>query len=189
MNRIHSIPWIFTYVLIMSVAAAWIWLSKAPPGATTDGEIPAPQVGFQAPDFSLQNAEGKLITLSELRGTPVVINIWASWCAPCRAEMPAMQRVYLEYHEQGLTILAVNATHQDDPVQALDFVDDYQLTFPILFDERGQVSSLYEVRAMPTTFFVNPQGIIQDVVVGGPMSEALLRIRIAELLTSGTGEP
>lgn len=135
-----------------------------------------------APDFKLQAASGETIQLSELRGRPVLINLWASWCGPCRAEMPAMQRVYADYQDQDFLILAVNATNQDNADRAVAFAKEYDLTFPILFDTDGSVSSQYRLRALPTSFFVDPSGIIQEVVVGGPMSEALLRIRIEQLL-------
>jgi peroxiredoxin len=144
-----------------------------------------PQVGFQAPDFELENSTGETIRLSELRGRPVLVNVWASWCPPCRAEMPAMQTVYQQYQDQGFIVLAVNATDQDDRQDALDFAQEWQLSFPILFDTQGQVSRQYQVRSLPTSFFIDPQGVIREVVVGGPMAEALLRIRVEQLLEPG----
>ena len=174
------------FVLILVIGAVWIWLSKAPPGSTTGGEIPAPHAGFKAPEFSLEASDGQQAKLSDFRGQPVLINFWASWCAPCRAEMPAMQRVFQDYSGDGeqseFTILAVNGTHQDNPADAMNFAQSYNLTFPILFDESGEVSRLYEVRALPTSFFVDAYGIIQEVVIGGPMAEALLRTRIETVL-------
>ncbi len=169
-------------IFVLISAAAWIWLSAAPQGNTTQGGIPAPQEGFQAPDFQLETFTGDEYTLSELRGMPVLINFWASWCPPCRSEMPAIQRVYDEFQDQGFVVLAVNSTHQDNLGDAITFAQIRKLTFPILLDRDGSVGNLYEVRSLPTTFFVDPQGKIQDVVVGGPMAEALLRIRVQQLL-------
>lgn len=174
--------WLVIAVLVLVLGAAWIWVSKASPGDTTGGGIPAPHEGFLAPDFSLTTASGGTITLSELRGRPLIINLWASWCTPCRAEMPAMDSVYNQYKDQGFTILGVNVTSQDDPAKAAAFVEEMGLTFPILFDFQGEVSRLYKSSALPTSFFVDKNGVIQRVVVGGPMSEALLRIRVEELL-------
>jgi cytochrome c biogenesis protein CcmG, thiol:disulfide interchange protein DsbE len=174
----------FTYlslVLLLS-GAAWIWWSRAPTGWTTQGAIPAPQKGFLAPDFALQNADGKTVRLSELRGEPVVINVWASWCTPCREEMPALQRVYRDYEDQSVVILGLNSTSQDTRDAALSFAAEQGLTFPILFDEGGEATRLYQVRALPTTFFIDAQGKIQEVITGGPMSEALLRIRVEQLI-------
>ena len=175
------------YLLYLLAGAIWIFFSQAPPGSTTSGLIPAPQKGFLAPDFSLETADGQIIALSELRGQPVLLNIWASWCLPCRSEMPAMQRVYEQYQAQGFTILAVNATNQDQMQTALGFAKELGLTFPILFDMDGNVSHLYQVRALPTSFFINQNGVIQEVVVGGPMAEALLDIRVRQLIER-TGE-
>jgi alkyl hydroperoxide reductase subunit AhpC len=96
--------------------------------------------------------------------------------------MPAIQKVYEEFQDQGFVVLAVNSTHQDNLGDAITFAQIRKLTFPILLDKDGSVSDLYEVRSLPTTFFVDPQGIIQEVVIGGPMSEALLQIRVEQLM-------
>ena len=178
--KTFSIPWI--YILVLLVSGAWIWLSRAPASEVTQGRIPAPQAGFLAPDFSLVTTTGERITLSELRGKPVLVNVWASWCPPCRAEMPAMEQAYRDFRSQGFQILAVNATHQDDPAKAEAFAQERGLSFPILLDEDGEVSRLYRVSSLPTSFFVDAQGLIREVVIGGPMAEALLRIRIQQLL-------
>ncbi|HEX9617521.1 MAG TPA: TlpA disulfide reductase family protein [Anaerolineales bacterium] len=172
-------------IAFLLVSAAWVWASAAPPGSTTGGRIPAPRPGFLAPDFRLQTLEGETAGLADLAGRPVLINLWASWCPPCRAEMPAMQRVYEDFKGQGFEILAVNATDQDNLPSARAFVDSLGLTFPILLDPSGEVSAAYELRALPTSFFVDRQGVIREVVVGGPMSEALLRIRVQQLFEEG----
>jgi cytochrome c biogenesis protein CcmG/thiol:disulfide interchange protein DsbE len=178
---------IFSLVLLFT-GAAWIWWSRAPAGATTQGAIPAPQKGFLAPDFKLETGEGESVQLSELRGKPVVVNFWTSWCPPCREEMPALQRVYQAYQERGAVILGLNSTIQDEREAALAFAAEQGLTFPILLDEGGEATRLYQVRALPTTFFIDSQGIIQDVIAGGPMSEALLRIRVEQLLEKSSLE-
>ena len=182
MPLLKLLSWNMRSLLVLGFGLLWIFFSRTTPAATTGGAVPAPQVGFAAPDFSLQDASGETVTLSELRGHPLIVNVWASWCPPCRAEMPAMQRVYQDYRDAGLEILAVNAANQDQTEAALAFVEQNGLTFPILFDEVGSVSQHYQVRALPTSFFIDAQGIIQEIVVGGPMSEALLRIRVAELI-------
>ena len=169
-------------VILLLTGAAWIWLSRAPAEGTTGGLIPAPQRGFLAPDFALETADGEVIRLSELRGRPVVVNLWASWCTPCREEMPALERVYQAYQEQGVVILGVNSTVQDERQRAIDFAAEQGLTFPIVFDTDGEATRLYQVRALPTTYFIDAQGIIQEVVTGGPMAEALLRIRVEQLI-------
>lgn len=168
-------------LLALALGAAWIWLSAADPGAATAGRIPAPQAGFLAPDFTLVGTDGAAYTLSGLRGRPILINLWASWCAPCRAEMPAIQRLHEEFQAQGLLVLAVNMTSQDDETAARLFAEEYGLTFPILLDLDGEVGRLYQNRALPSSYFVDPNGVIQEVVIGGPMAEALLRTRVENL--------
>jgi peroxiredoxin len=171
---------VFTLIILLA-GAAWIRLSAAEAGSTTSGSIPAPRPGFLAPDFSLPTGLGEVITLSGLRGRPILINIWASWCRPCRAEMPAIQEVYAAYQKQGFVVLGVNATQQDSQAAALAFAQEMGLSFPILLDQEGEVTRLYETRAFPTSFFIDEQGIVREVVVGGPMAEALLRIRVEQL--------
>ncbi|PWH15635.1 MAG: TlpA family protein disulfide reductase [Anaerolineae bacterium] len=170
------------YSLILLAGLFWIWFSAVPQGTTTGGKIPAPQTGFLAPDFSLNTLQGERITLSDLRGKVVLLNIWASWCPPCRAEMPTMQKVWEEYRAQGVMVLAVNSTVQDTLTDTQNFVNDYGLTFPIPLDVSGEVTRLYQVSSLPTSFFIGADGVIREVVIGGPMSEALLRSRIEELL-------
>lgn len=182
MQKIKLPYFIGLSVALLLIGAAWIKISVPPAGSTTQGEIQAPQKGFTAPDFTLETFEKDSYTLSEIRGKPVLVNFWASWCPPCRSEMPAMQRVYEDFQDQGFIVLAVNSTHQDNLGDAITFAKIRKLTFPILLDQDGGVGALYDVRSLPTSFFINPQGIIEDVVVGGPMSEALLRIRVEQLL-------
>ena len=170
-----------TAVFLLALSALWIFLTPAPPG-TAEGKISAPRAGFAAPDFTLSTPDGEVYTLSDLRGRPVIVNLWASWCVPCRAEMPALQRTYEAYQEAGLLILAVNATHQDSETAALAFATEHGLSFPILLDTEGLASQLYELRALPSTYFIRPDGVIEEVVIGGPMAEALLRTRVDRLL-------
>lgn len=180
--KLSSSKWRFTSLIILITSAGWIWLSAAEPGDTTYGRIPAPRQGFLAPDFSLQDLNGQQFTLSELRGQTILVNLWATWCPPCKAEMPGMQAIYETYQEQGFLILAVNATFQDSAAAAAAFAEEYQLTFPILLDSSGEVSRVYQMRALPTSFFIDHEGVIQEVVVGGPMSSALLQVRVEQLL-------
>jgi len=170
------------YLLLLIAGASWIVLSADQSGASTLGNIPAPQTGFSAPDFTLQTSQGETYTLSELRGQAVLVNLWATWCPPCRAEMPAIEKMYREYKDDGLVVLAVDMTYQDDPLKVVPFAKQYDLTFPILLDVNGNAASAYQLRSLPSSYFINRQGIITEVVIGGPMSEALLRTRIEQIL-------
>ena len=173
---------IIFYILILIAGASWTALSATNTGASTSGYIPAPQAGFAAPDFTLKNPDGISYTLAELRGQAVLVNLWATWCPPCRAEMPAIEKMYQEYKGQGFIVLAVNMTYQDDPFAVVPFTQEYGLTFPILLEETGIVASSYQLRSLPSSYFINRAGIITEVIIGGPMSEALLRTRIEQIL-------
>lgn len=160
----------------------WIWLSAAPANATTSGKIPAPQAGFLAPNFTAQTLDGQTVKLADLRGKVVLVNFWASWCPPCKAEMPAIEATYQAYRNQNFVVLAVNSTAQDNLTEARYFVDKTRLSFPILLDESGEITRLYRVQSLPTSFFVDREGVIHEVVVGGPMAEVLLISRVEKLL-------
>lgn len=173
------------YALVLIAGLVWIFLSADKTGASTAGRIPAPQRGFLAPDFSLATPKGEKITLSVLKGKAVLVNIWATWCPPCRQEMPAIEKYYERYKDQGLVVLGVNSTVQDNPLDIVPFVNEYGLTFPILLDETGDVARKYELRSLPSSYFISRDGTINEIVIGGPMSEALLQTRIEEILKSG----
>jgi len=171
-------------VLVLLTGSGWIWLSRVSENDTTQENISAPHKGFLAPDFSLVTGYGESISLSDLRGQVILLNIWASWCSPCRFEMPTLQNIYQEKASQGFTVLAVNAANQDERAAALAFADEIGLTFEIVFDEKGAVSKLYQVRALPTSYLIDSKGVIQEVIIGGPISEALLLIKVTELLAA-----
>ncbi len=170
------------YFLLITIGFAWIFISADKSGASTAGQIPAPQQGFLAPDFELKTPAGETINLSDLRGQAVLVNLWATWCPPCRAEMQSIEKVYQEYKDQGFTVLAVNMTYQDDPLEIMPFVQEQRLTFPILLDETSEMANAYQLRSLPSSYFIRRDGIINEVVIGGPMSEALLRTRIEDIL-------
>jgi len=170
------------YAVILITALGWIFFSADRAGTSTAGEIPAPRQGFLAPNLTLNTPDGETYTLSELRGQAVLVNLWATWCPPCRAEMPAIQKLYEEYKDQGFVVLAVNMTYQDDPFAILPFAEEHQLSFPILLEETGEVANKYELRSLPSSYFIDRTGMIREVVIGGPMSEALLRTRIESIL-------
>ncbi len=169
-------------LLILLVCAIWIIFSRVDDKQINTHSNSVPFAGFEAPDFRVADINGESISLSNYKGQTVLLNFWASWCSPCRAEMPAMERIYQDYKDQGFELLALNSTHQDGKQNAIDFADELNLSFPILFDETGSVSNQYQIQALPSSFFIDGSGMIQEVVIGGPMSEALLRIRVQNLL-------
>ena len=178
----NSRRWTAVMLTAFFLGSVWIWVSAVPLNDTTGGLIPSPREGFPAPDFTLDTLEGSQMTLSDLRGKVVIVNLWASWCPPCRAEMPAIEQIYQENNAQGLEVLAINTTYQDSESTAADFAQEFGLTFPILLDRDGSVSKRYQLLALPTTYFIDRRGIIRAVVPGGPMSETLIESKISDLL-------
>lgn len=175
--------WIAIFIGALLLGLLWIGISRVDNPSAGSSAPPNPQTGFTAPDFTLPALDDQPVTLTDLRGKVVVLNLWASWCPPCRAEMPALNAVYEKYRDQGLVVLGLNTTYQDDEAGARTAIRDWGLTFPIVFDRAGATSRQYRVQAMPTTFFIGRDGVIRDMVFGGPMSEALIASKIEKLLS------
>ncbi|MEJ2257306.1 MAG: TlpA disulfide reductase family protein [Woeseiaceae bacterium] len=117
--------------------------------------------GRTAPDFALRSASGDNLRLSEYRGNVVMINFWATWCGPCRQEMPLLDELYDRYERVGFNLLGVNI--DDDSSRAMQMVDELGVGFPVLFDARKEVSKLYDVEAMPVTVILDRQGTVRYV--------------------------
>jgi peroxiredoxin len=173
---------LITSLLVPLLLLVWIWMFRVPPSSQPTSSIQAPVTNFLAPEFELETISGEEINLSELQGQPVIINFWASWCPPCRAEMPAFQAAWQEYEDDHLVIIAINATHQDSRADVEEFIKINQLTFPILLDSNGAVSATYQIHSLPTTYFINREGIITNKLIGGPIPLSLLRIEVDQLL-------
>ena len=179
-NQNQSLP----NILLIVFSMIWIVFPTLRSSSTAEIRNVQPQKGFLAPDFQLKSLDGNTVSLDQLNGKPILINFWASWCIPCQTEMPAIQEMFERYGSK-IYIAAINNTAQDSLANVRAFVNKNQLTFPVLLDERGLITSSYQVQALPTTFFVNSNGVIQEIIIGGPMSETLLEIRFKQLL----GEP
>jgi len=139
-------------------------------------------VGHPAPDFTLPTLDGGEITLSDLRGQPVLINFWASWCAPCRVETPLLVDTYHRYADEGLVVLGVNLTEQDTLEEARAFVNEFDVSYPILLDDGPEVShNLYNLIGLPMSVFVDRSGVVKRVIVGAIMDTEIDRY-IAEIM-------
>ena len=117
--------------------------------------------GQAAPDFALKSSTGSNMRLSEYRGDVVMINFWATWCGPCRQEMPLLDDLYTRYERVGFKLLGVNI--DDDSRRAMDMIEELGVSFPVLFDESKDVSRLYQVEAMPVTVLVDRSGTVRHV--------------------------
>ena len=174
--------WNLLSIIILLIGAMWILITKDNSNSTGETSMAFPKAGFLSPDFELETLDGQSIKLSQLRGSAIVVNFWASWCQPCRIEMPAIQKAVNAHKADGVIVLAVNMTNQDNVERVRDFIQELNLTFNILLDQKGEAGAAFHVTALPTTFFIRPDGIIEEVVIGGPMAEALLLTRIEKLL-------
>lgn len=137
------------------------------------------KAGYDAPNFSLPQLNGPALKLSDLRGKAVVLNFWGTWCDPCKAEMPALQQKYEENKEKGLVVIGVNIG--ETPVAVNSFVDSYQISFPILLDRNLQITKMYRIGPIPTTFFIDRDGEIEEIFVG-QMNEAIISQKVAKIL-------
>ncbi len=152
-----------------------------PPASANPSDAPAVEamparpssgpIGQAATDFTVTTLDGQTMKLSDFRGHPVVLNFWASWCGPCREEMPLLSKTYEEQKDSGLIILAVNM--QESAATARRYAEQNKLPFTIALDEKGEVSGQYRVRSLPTTYFIDAEGVIQSWQTG-TLSKMLL---------------
>ncbi|WP_372869216.1 redoxin domain-containing protein [Planomicrobium okeanokoites] len=138
--------------------------------------------GETAPDFELTTLEGEAVRLSDYKGKKVILNFWATWCPPCRAEMPDMQAYYeKQADEENVEILAVNLTTADKGMDKINaFVDEFNLTFPIPMDTQGDIGELYQAASIPTSYMIDTEGKVQQKIVG-PMNEEMMEEFIADM--------
>jgi peroxiredoxin len=162
------------YTLTAAIAllglAAIAW-GRVPADGESTALPPAPAIGHPAPLFTLPTLADDELALADLHGRPVVLNFWASWCGPCRAEMPELQRLHDRLGEAGVVVLGVN--QGESPETAAAFLQALDLNFPVALDQRTGVSQQYLVNSLPTTFFIDRDGVIRNTFIG-PMSDAVL---------------
>ncbi|MGD8319867.1 MAG: TlpA disulfide reductase family protein [Gemmatimonadota bacterium] len=180
----YKSPYLWAAVaVVLVVSVAWIGRERYQPVIT----------GTEAPDFAATNMEGQKVHLSDYRGRVVLVNIWATWCGPCRNEMPSMERLYQDLKDTDFEILAVSidaaAGTTDDfgrrggDLQA--FADELGLTFPILHDPTGKIEQTYQTTGVPETFLIGRDGVIYKKVAGGtdwdaPVNQELVRRLLSE---------
>ena len=138
------------------------------------------QVGNQAPDFTLSDLDGNNVSLSDFRGQGVLLNFWASWCGPCRAEMPYLQQIHEEWSYLGVVLLTVNL--EESSATARDFAISNKLSFPVLLDTQAEVAREYGVSGIPTTLFIDKDGIIKERKVGSFPNKAAIEESLGKIV-------
>lgn len=163
-------------IIILAALAAWgiygHFGEKAATGSKPEqsGGNVGIQKGDVAPQISLKNLHGKTVKLSDLHGKTVLINFWATWCPHCKEEMSAIQRFYVKHRNNGFTVLSVNDTSAErNQRKVTEFVQQHQLSFPVVLDVNSDVSGIYHVNGLPTSYFVDPEGHIFAENIG-PLS-------------------
>jgi peroxiredoxin len=159
--------------------ALWLTVSAAL-AAPLSSQGPAQQ-GAPAPDFTLKRLAGEDASLSQFRGKPVLVNFWATWCKPCRTEMPEIISAYRAHRGDGLEVLAVNLTDQENLKDVRKFVAALDLPFSVLLDRKGTVWKLYGLRGVPTSVFIDSAGIVR-LINPGPVSHSGLERGLREIL-------
>jgi peroxiredoxin len=210
--------WIYPAAVIITIAGVIWWIeardnggsvsstgerygpAEMPTALTFEGVNISAAEGDMAPDFLLQNMEGDEVRLTDFRGQPVVLNFWATWCLPCRKEMPQFVHAYDDYSEEGLVIIAVNQQESESIIRP--FVEDYGVEFPMLIDRDGEVGDEFHILGMPETFFIDRNGILREHFIGqfqsedrgknvqGAIDQSELQSKIEQILTpaeSGDG--
>jgi peroxiredoxin len=159
--------------ILVAVIAGWLFSGGGLQRllALTSGPVSTGDVGQPAPDFALEDTTGRSIKLADYRGKVVLINFWATWCLPCRAEMPEFETIYRAYRERGFEVLAIDL--QETATEVQPFMAELGLSFPALLDRDGFVSRAYRARALPSSFLVDRQGTIRYLKIGPVTADAL----------------
>ncbi len=181
-RRASRLPYVFAFLFVGAVmVAAWVGRDNFRP--VIAGEI--------APGFVATTLDGETVSLNDYKGKVVLVNIWATWCAPCREEMPSMQRLHERVADPDFAILAVSVDANlfgsagwggRIGGNVSDFADEFGLTFPILLDPSGATADAYHATALPESFLVGRDGIIYKKVAGGTLWDAEEHVALIERL-------
>lgn len=171
---------VVAFIVLGTVMGTTIKTLQGRPGDASSQPLPGASnspyrfsSGDLAPDFTVETLDGKTVSLSDYRGKTVLLNFWATWCPPCRSEMPDLEQLYRERKDQGFVVLAIDLQEPKAPVRT--FVERLGLTFPILMDDTGEVAQRYNIQVLPTSFFIDKEGHIATFNFGALNRSAILR--------------
>lgn len=163
-------------LIVLSVVMVGVILLAGCNDANSSDLTPAPIIGYPAPDFALTDLDGNVVRLSDFQGKVVFLNFWATWCPPCRAEMPAMEEVYQEYKDKDVVFIGIDLLESRSSVES--FVEENGYSWVFTIDSTGIVAMDYMVIGIPSSFFIDEEGVISATQVG-PMSKVLMEIKLA----------
>lgn len=172
--------WLVFIFMMAGLGGWWTWVSREEVlhFSGVENLTEAPLAGYLAPDFTLTSTQGQTIHLKELQGQPIVLNFWATWCPPCRAEMPELEASSQQF--QGVvTFLGIDQGEEAKTVT--QFGQEFGISYPLLIDSNSQVNDLYGIRALPTTIFVDADGVVQEVY-SGILNRAILQSKLEQLV-------
>jgi len=180
-------------IAVGAIIIALVWFFDRPGGGANSQSItltaaatgPAPRLDKEAPDFRMRGLDGKYYQLSDLRGRPVWINFWATWCPPCRAENPDIQETYEANKDKGLVILAVSIGEEADAVRG--YVERTGISYTVGLDETTEIAARYRIVGIPTHFFIDRDGIIREWRIGS-MSKKTMEKKVNEIMGPGAEE-
>ncbi len=186
-------------VLALIVGGLWYWQNRgdsaasSPYGPVALPEVrnatergPAPEEGRAGPDFLLERLGGSEVRLSDLQGKPVLLNFWASWCPPCKEEMPEIVAAYERYKDDGLVVVAVNLQEADAKIS--DFAQRFGMDFPIVIDRSGNVGEAWRIggafQGLPSSYFIDSSGVVRSVF-NQPLTTESIEQGLADILPQG----
>jgi peroxiredoxin len=168
---------VFAFAIMSGYFLVNLYLNNDKPKVNTDDTKTVEfgvQEGNKAPDFQLKTLDGVYVKLSDFRGKKVILNFWATWCPPCKAEIPYMQDFYVSKDKTKVEILAINlTTSEKNPRDVKEFVKDKNVTFPVLLDQDGDIGVQYQAITIPTSYLIDSKGIVRKKIVG-PMDKDMM---------------
>ena len=154
-----------TLIVLIVVGVGIIVLLQLKDSLFNPSEKPPLGKGVSAPNFSLPDLEGKTVSLTDFKGKVVLLNIWATWCAPCVAEMPSMEKLYQELKGEDFELLAISV--DEEGAEAVKpFMEKHKLSFPVLLDTKGEIKNLYQATGVPESFIIDKNGMIVEKIIG-----------------------
>ncbi len=174
--------WLILAALVAVLGTIWIGATRVQADELNPtGRPPSADRGHPAPDFTLSALDGEPVSLSQFRGRPVILNFWATWCGPCRAEIPALEAAWRGAAGEAV-VVGVNV--QEDEITVGRFARELGMTYPVVLDTAGEIARIYRVQAFPTTYFIDARGVIAENYIG-PMNAPLLLSRMRDLALAG----